>query len=92
MSAERTYNLPIEVSHLTCWECGQDYEDTGWTSNGKPVCGNCLIHHDGHRFFDPRCSLCQFERRIAQRESLRIEAWHQSRQEREIKDASNSEG
>ena len=89
MSSEPV-NRPFWAAEIvTCWECGQDYEDTGCACNGKPVCGNCFIHYDCHRIFDPRCPLCQFERRIAQRESLRIETWQQSRQERETEDASN---
>lgn len=79
-----------EVEQVTCWDCGQEFKATGLVIDGKPACKRCSIHHVTHAKFDARCPLCQLERRVAQKESLRLEAWQQSRKEKESKDASNS--
>jgi hypothetical protein len=91
MSDERADRLPWEVDQVTCWDCGQVFNATGWSADGNPVCARCLNHRSFHLKFDPRCPLCHLERRQAQKESLHLEAWQQSRLEREVKDATADE-
>jgi hypothetical protein len=92
MSSEPVNRLSKEVERVACWDCGQEYKATGLSIDGKPVCSRCFNHHDSHFEFDPRCPHCLLEHRIAQKDLLLLEAWQKSREQRETKDASNSEG
>jgi len=78
-----------ELEQVTCWDCGQEFKVTGLSIDGKPVCKKCSIHYSLHLKFDPRCALCRLEKRMAQKDSLRLEDWQQTRQEKETKNASN---